>query len=515
MAEDSGVDGVSAAMHRQTCKLHDHEGPTLCTGMLRKGGTCPKKAVENAVPGMMPTCKIHREQLKVAGRCRASLPCGFECGQFFEWKFHGFQLCCRHRQSLSTCYFLQIPQEMRLRVYQFLLPDKSIRAHWNSRSLRTDGVSVYTSILRINRQIHDEAAALLYSTRVFTIELFETGFAMCNTKYQGRTLNEHSHRVQDYQMQLMLLEQQNIKRLLFARHHEAMTNAEASAARMPAPHIDQRSLISCFPSISEPFKTLWQPPLNDRYFSMIRAFFIEIVFPPLIRRVDASSNSGVGISNMVKLRLYIYCDRLHRLIGRLQLIQKPIAHLQIAIKFGDAYPKVEEAFSATQFLLRPFRRLHSVGTPEIVSLTMKVFPDRERELLLPGLAPSAAEAAFTDYLKGWSKDLSCLEPTFQGLQVLEAYWKLENIVSNINEHCYPAETAFGQLGDLLHSARVAREADDISSFKKARDQVLTIWFDHVKRQQDFQSKMARSIEDIYDIVGDGTSASNAASGAGG
>jgi hypothetical protein len=70
-----------------------------------------------------------------------------------------------------TCYFLKVLIEMRLRIYQLLLPDRPIPARYEKSSLISDGGGVYTAILYINRQIYDEAAGLLYRTRAFSIEL--------------------------------------------------------------------------------------------------------------------------------------------------------------------------------------------------------------------------------------------------------------------------------------------------------------------------------------------------------
>src|ERR1700722_11597608 len=98
MAMNITVYGASAITHRQTCALHDNEGTTMCSGTLKRGGNCANKATGPTVPRMMPTCKIHLDQLKVSCRCRAPLPCGFECGRLFEWKPHGFQLCPGHRE---------------------------------------------------------------------------------------------------------------------------------------------------------------------------------------------------------------------------------------------------------------------------------------------------------------------------------------------------------------------------------------------------------------------------------
>ena len=71
-----------------------------------------------------------------------------------------------------TCYFLKVFIEMRLYIYQLLLPDKLIPARYEKSSLISDSGRIYTAILYINRQIYDEATGLLYKTKAFFIELF-------------------------------------------------------------------------------------------------------------------------------------------------------------------------------------------------------------------------------------------------------------------------------------------------------------------------------------------------------
>lgn len=485
----------------------------MCSGNLRKGGSCANKATGPQVPRMMPTCKIHRDQLKVSGWCRAPLPCGFECGRLFEWKPHGFQLCHGHLEYPMTCYFLKIPTEMRLRVYRFLLPDRPIPARYgNSRNLTTDGERVYMAILRVNHQIHDEAAGLLYGTSVFTIELSGNRLGMCNsanTFVRYGFLDHTNHPLQDYQMQLMLLEQQNKKRLLMARKEQDNTNGESNSTRPPAIRGIQLPTSSPILCSNRPIEPIWHPPLSERYFNMIQSFLIEFVLPfsrghnSANYHAHGSSNADAVNYNNLELRLYDYCDYLHRLIGRLRLIQRPIVHLEIIIKFGNTYMERNEAFSAAQLLLQPFRRLRNVAKPEVLSITMKDFQDRETELIISDEISRAADRTFADYVKCWSRDLSSSEPSLECPQVFEAYWQLEKLLSSIRQHCHHTNPKFYQFTDLLHAGRIAREAEDLTRFKEIWDQVVNIWFDYLNSQEGFQSNVARSIDAIYDIVSRG------------
>ena len=443
-------------------------------------------------------------------------------GRLFEWKPHGFQLCPSHREYLTTCYFLNTSQEVRLRIYQFLLPDRRIPARYvNSNSLLTDGGGVYTAILRVNRQIHDEATDLLYSSRIFTVELSGNGVSMCNSAHtfaQYRFPLGGKPALQDYQMQLMLLEKHNKKRLMMARQEQDNISRDPNSTHSPATRDIQRPARSPISYTYGPIETLWHPPLCSRYFNMIQSFLIEFVFPSpvgsnsVIQRVPGTSNTDVAMQRNLELRLYDYCDHLHKLIGRLQLIQRPIARLEIIIEFGSNYNTREEAFCAAQFLLRPFRRLCCVARPKVLSITMEDFQNRETELLTTDWTSCEADMIFADYLKCWSRDLSGSEPSFECPQVFEAYWKLEKLLHSIKEHCYHAEPKFDQFTDWLHAARIAREANDLTGFKEIWDHVVNTWCDYQNNQKNFQSSVARSIDTIYDIVGTGSLAGGSGDG---
>ena len=173
--------GATATAHYQSCSLHENRRINKCWGTVKKGGLCLNTATCPPVPGVMPTCWIHHRKPKLSGWCKARLPCGFNCGQLLEWEPYGFQLCPRHREYLVTCYFLQVPIEIRCRIYQLLLPDITIPARFStSASLTTHRGQVYTTILRVNHQIHDEAAGLLYCTNVYSVEVSEGVLTMCN-----------------------------------------------------------------------------------------------------------------------------------------------------------------------------------------------------------------------------------------------------------------------------------------------------------------------------------------------
>src|ERR1700712_3022896 len=102
----------SLTAHLQTCILHGSEKKATCSGFWkRKGGYCSNNATAATQPGMMPLCRVHRDQLRQSAWCRALLDCGFECGRICVWKPHRYQLCPEHLGHSMTCYFFKIPME--------------------------------------------------------------------------------------------------------------------------------------------------------------------------------------------------------------------------------------------------------------------------------------------------------------------------------------------------------------------------------------------------------------------
>jgi hypothetical protein len=264
---------------------------------------------------------------------------------------------------------------------------------------------------------------------------------------------------------------------------------------------------------SRPVKSVWDPPLSERYFTKIQSFRIELLFHDPINYApykppESSTSTSDAEKQVLELRTSHYCDQLHRLIGRLQLRQRPISRLEITIKFSITYvapssfPIHKDVFFAVCSLLQPFQRLCKVAKPRVLSITINDFQNRERKLLF-GRICCAECRSFAKYLARWPKALSSSQPSFKCEQVLEAYWRLESLLSSIQGHC-DAEPRFFQFAELLQAARIARELNNIERFRKIWDRVVTIWFEYLEGQEYFQSSVARSIDAINGIVEKGS-----------
>ncbi|KAE9378820.1 hypothetical protein N431DRAFT_460146 [Stipitochalara longipes BDJ] len=551
MAYAPGVQGEFAYSHLLDCPLHDNERMKTCFGYSKKGNACVNKAIESPVPGTLPMCKVHRNQLKVATLCRAQLPCGYECGQLCEWRTHMFQMCPDHLDIPMACYFLKIPIEMRLRIYGLLLPDVRIPARRiGGFSLRASGERSCLEILRVNRQIHDEATSLLYGTGIFNIEISANGLTMCSrADLSGPNLNPYNpahlvnfgnpggpvsfaahgyasqgpnvgggaHALQDYQMQLMLLEQQNKKRLCMARQEQdsmVYSSSSSSAAPPPSPTHPPTQPFIHYPipstttaSTSGP---IWTAPLAQRYFNKIHHFHITILFPSTTQLHTPFPLAPF----LASARIYDYSDKIHSLIGRLLQLKHPISTLELRIKFADTYAQRSEAIYAAQFLLRPFRRLAAIRKPDVSAIKMSPYQAApEVDILsIPSsrfpYSPLAARNLSLDdinllaFLNSWKVDLKAESPVMRkgGSKVFDAYWKLEAMVKGVKEHYRGCDLGWGRMEELLGVARVAREDGDELGFRVVWENVVGTWLGFLEEQRRWEREVESQIDGIMGVV---------------
>jgi hypothetical protein len=453
-----------------------------------------------------------------------------------------FQMCPDHQDIPMTCYFLKIPMEMRLRIYRLLLPDRPIPARRHGSALREACNGTYLEILRVNHQIHDEATGLLYGTGSFNIEISANGLNMCSKSEPGGMCSYYNgmaptnygppafphpggnpmyfpspngphpgpggnHALQDYQMQLMLLESQNKRRLMMARQEQdSMSNmGSSSAAPPPVPPSPQHPPMQPFTHYSAPYTPtpsgpVWTCPLSDRYFNQIHHFHITILFPTTTQL----NTSYPLLPHIAELRMYDYSDRIHSLIGRLLLLNHPISTLTIKIKFADTYSQRSQAIYASQFLLRPFRRLSNIVKPSVSAIKIMSYQAGPELDILPTLenySPWPDDANLLAFLSSWTSDLKADFPAMPegGSKVFDAYWKLADMVKGIQSHYCGVELGYERMVDLLGVARVAREDGDEEAFRGCWEEVVGTWCQFLEEQKQWLRGVEREIDGVYGI----------------
>jgi hypothetical protein len=559
MATKMRVNMPSFSLHLQTCRLHDEETPPTCAGYVRNGKSqCSKKASiqePNTLPDMLPTCKLHRDQLIVSTQCGMTMPCGFECAKLCEWVPHSFSRCQGHMDYPAGCYFLdRVPLELRLRIYGYLLPDRDLmtgvskpKQFGNRGHLRNRPAPDRMSILVVNRQIHDEATDLLYGTGMFNVLLEDWGTSMCNSMPMTglATLpgsRRSNHALQDYQMQLMLLEQQNKNRLLMARQEQDnMTTARGN--QVPAASSSSNSgyikwgihsMTSNLKSTTgnvrtdiggigksvvdevplyppTPPEAMWDAPIAPRYFDLIQSFRVTISFHasnpghrvmPLSFHRPNSSNSEEEINK--KYQLYDYSDQLHKIVSRLQATQRRIYRLEIWIKFEQDRNRASDE-ETLKVLLRPFERLCNVPDVSILGWGWDSDPVDKMTNLSHALAPST----MASYISDWTRSLSSPAPRLAHTAAFETYWSLERMLVKITRHCHEPSSkinpelkkGFEKFSDLRHQARICREGDDLEGLRTIFAGVLAVWYAYLEWEREFQNEMTKEIEGLWGAVG--------------
>lgn len=149
---------------------------------------------------------------------------------------------------------------------------------------------------------------------------------------------------------------------------------------------------------------------------MIRSFIVEIVFPPRsepdIYGGISTNRSAEQEANVLEKQLSSYCDILHKLVGRFQLVPKPLKHLQISIRFRKTDMKRDEALSIAQILLRPIQRLRMVERLDTPTILVNVSDNQAINLLsIPTSAMSLADEKFKEYLISLRSQVRCLYTT--------------------------------------------------------------------------------------------------------
>jgi hypothetical protein len=155
--------------HSHVRNIHQPPDPkpvVRCFG-THKGARCMRD-VATFIEGQLPVCAAHRAQIMEMMRCQGLLGSGFPCNTIAPWKPHGYALCKAH-WSQGKCYFMELPVEVRLLIYSYLAPDKSVPVVcWN---LRKDWSGVSTALFRVNKTIHDEYAGVFYGKTTFEVEI--------------------------------------------------------------------------------------------------------------------------------------------------------------------------------------------------------------------------------------------------------------------------------------------------------------------------------------------------------
>ncbi|KAF2430080.1 hypothetical protein EJ08DRAFT_734357 [Tothia fuscella] len=152
-----------------------------CNAVKQNGLPC-SRAAHYFPKNALPVCKLHKKKRLCVGYCKA-VEDGKLCNKTIKWKPPFFELCHDHRDwDGMPCHILKLPTELRLQIFQYLLPDRPVSA-WLDRSLRSDSYKCTTSLLLVNKEFYSEASDVLYRTQPFTVSIQRNAINLCGRCY--------------------------------------------------------------------------------------------------------------------------------------------------------------------------------------------------------------------------------------------------------------------------------------------------------------------------------------------
>ena len=458
--------------HSHICDVHQPPSPkpfVRCFGKRsrtgpRKGKRC-ERMVASFVNGQLPVCAQHRAQVNKMMRCEANLECGLPCNEIIPWTPHGYLLCEAHWWK-GKCYIMELPVEMRLSIYRYLIPDQPVQARWyRTRNLRQDRVPVSTAIFRANKTIYEEVADLFYGQLTFHIDV--TNEKDCNTAATPDIFMCH------------------------AKQLEARPVASRTTFSRPT-----RQSISA--SGIEDLFTPWHPLLPLRYFQRIRHFQINIKFDIPKTYSSASNRSQTAETILAEAERNLLCDYSHRLVERLDASnQAPLSNLDISlyiqgISDDDIFRADSKAIAHCQALINPIRRLRSRNA-SLVSMIRTGTGSQEINMLPKNLQQ---EDPVNIFVQSCCAELTSSIMSPPRSLVLVQFGRLAEIISQMSQHTFWRETDREEMGILLGNGRSARETNDmkamVSVFRDVFHKLNKYHSDH----QDFMKQMKQSCETV-------------------
>jgi hypothetical protein len=179
---------ATAPEDHSRCKLHlDYEGRgKVCNAQTYAKTRCKYKVYDSGnsdalwESGFLPVCHTHRHSRVKRGECQATSKCGQRCARPVVLEPGRTQLCSRHKDEPQDCYISKLPTELRLQIFELLIPAGPVPAKVThaydpvTHTLRAEKkYGTAASLMRVDKQTCADVSALLYQcpTRPFEIEV--------------------------------------------------------------------------------------------------------------------------------------------------------------------------------------------------------------------------------------------------------------------------------------------------------------------------------------------------------
>ncbi|KAK2873763.1 hypothetical protein FQN49_002091 [Arthroderma sp. PD_2] len=461
--------------HRAICPLHP-EDPPGCNVLTLKGDPCRYKGrnglePNETTPGRLPVCGMHRPFAPSSGRCKAVLSCGFECARLFKWSPGEVRLCPDHDDIPLHCYFMSIPAELRVRIYEqlFLEPLPYKGSHSGTRDVK----GWRTSIFRVNRMIHDEAASVFYGYPKFTIDVSPDEVFMKGDFWQWGYFKN------------ILREKSELEDSGLSLHRPI--------ALLGAP---QHPLLKC---------TTIQVPMGKTNFSRMRSFHVNINLTHPRKKIPVGS-ADVSLEKRTKAAFYTLSDNLQKLEALLKLVKPNIRHLSVSIHVSHNFcSELGEVLGYSATALRWLSGLQYVTNARIKTIEWgnerpRIQPPyyptsmASRPTLVPLWGTQVTDADMPMYqlfkteLSLWKSLVLSGGGTASTSPIMKAYSKLENLLwifqaAKVRQFREDDNT----LPDFLFRARDALHEDDLKAINAISREAVMIWSDHVVEEKHLKS----------------------------
>ena len=139
---------------------------SICAATKARGGSCTNRVQGKArtdfiIQNRLPVCKTHLAQdfFCIAGFCEATLDDGSLCNRLIAAQPGYNQLCEDHLDVMLPCHLLRLPTEIRLMVFDEVVPEGEIQ------SMPTYVWAPILGLLRVSRQISAEIANIIFRSR--------------------------------------------------------------------------------------------------------------------------------------------------------------------------------------------------------------------------------------------------------------------------------------------------------------------------------------------------------------
>jgi hypothetical protein len=370
---------------------------------------------------------------------------------------------------------------------------------------------VCTQLLRLNKQIHEEVSNELYSQGSFEIAVLSNqpalfvnipstspsaSILMCQGRFTTtpetiqmalQTTPANRHHLQDYQMQLMLLEQQNRRRLLLARRGNFPLPPPAPIT--PRRRTANYAFINC--SLDG-----WIPKnVSVDNVQRMKSLLINITFLAITKDHVLSSHE----------QLYELCDSLHKLAGLLATIPpENMKKFEVTITISlenESNIKTDEIVKISKILLQPLQRLRGIQSARVVSIGVRdhqpvqfqgpmisagsnSIHEIQKSIHYRSDAPEEYHHGLRSVVDRWQADVSSPGPAQESREYKAAY-TLAEMISKMSTHEVLLDSEITQLVEIISKARAAREQEDFSGLRNAYEMVLELIEAHKNMQEDF------------------------------